>query len=55
MEWGVISNGGHVLVYGTNQLIGWETNNYNVYVPKSNYLGTPNTMELLVYLELLMS
>jgi hypothetical protein len=43
MEWGVISNGGHVLVYGTNQLIGWETNNYNVYVPKSDYLGTPNT------------
>jgi trimeric autotransporter adhesin len=43
MEWGVISNGGHVLVYGTNQLIGWETNNYNIYVPKSNYLGTPET------------
>lgn len=43
MEWGVISNGGHVLVYGTDQLIGWETNNYNVYVPKSNYLGTPET------------
>ncbi|MBS4044525.1 MAG: T9SS type A sorting domain-containing protein [Chitinophagaceae bacterium] len=43
MEWGVISNGGHVLVYGTNQLIGWETNNYNVFVPKSNYLGTPET------------
>jgi len=43
MEWGVISNGGHVLVYGTDQLIGWETNNYNVYVPKSNYIGTPET------------
>ena len=43
IEWGVISNGGHVLVYGTNQLIGWETNNYNVFVPKSNYLGTPET------------
>ena len=43
MEWGVISNGGHVLIYGTNQLIGWETNNYNTYVPKSNYLGTPET------------
>ncbi|MBX2932142.1 MAG: T9SS type A sorting domain-containing protein [Chitinophagaceae bacterium] len=43
MEWGVISNGGHVLIYGTDQLIGWETNNYNVYVPKSNYTGTPET------------
>lgn len=43
MEWGVISNGGHVLVYGSNQLIGWETNNYNIYVPKSDYLGTPET------------
>ena len=43
MEWGVISNGGHVLIYGTNQLIGWETNNYNIYVPKSNYTGTLET------------
>ncbi len=43
MEWGVISNGGHVLIYGTNQLIGWETNNYNTYVPKSDYIGTLQT------------
>lgn len=43
MEWGVLSNGGHVLIYGTNQLIGWETNNYNVFVPRSDYLGTPET------------
>lgn len=42
-EWGVISNGGHVLIYGTNQLLGWETNNYNTYVAKSNYTGTPET------------
>lgn len=39
MEWGVISGGGHMLVYGVNDLIGWETGNYNVYVPKSDYLG----------------
>src|SRR5690606_20307941 len=25
MEWGTISNGGHVLVYGVDSLIGWET------------------------------
>lgn len=43
MEWGVLSNGGHVLIYGTNQLIGWETNNFNVFVPRSDYLGTPET------------
>ena len=43
MEYGVIANGGHVLIYGSNQLIGWETNNYNIYVPKSDYTGTPET------------
>jgi trimeric autotransporter adhesin len=47
MEWGVISNGGHVLVYGDgmNNLWGWETgsggwgatNNYNEFVAKSDY------------------
>jgi uncharacterized membrane protein YccF (DUF307 family) len=50
MEWGVISGGGHVLVYGDgmNELFGWEsgsgawgpTNNYDVFVPKSTYTGT---------------
>jgi hypothetical protein len=48
MEWGVISGGGHVVVYGDglNDLFGWESNvngttgpNYDVYVPKSTYLG----------------
>ncbi len=41
MEYGVISNGGHVLIYGSNQLIGWENGNYNIYVPQSDYTGTP--------------
>lgn len=50
MEWGVISGGGHVVVYGDNMddLWGWETgsgtwgptNNYDVYVPKSVYTGS---------------
>ncbi|MEO6406069.1 MAG: T9SS type A sorting domain-containing protein, partial [Ferruginibacter sp.] len=50
MEWGVISGGGHVVVYGNNltDLWGWEsgsggwgaTNNYDVYVPKSVYTGS---------------
>jgi trimeric autotransporter adhesin len=49
MEWGVISGGGHVVVYGDgmNDLWGWEsgsggwgaTNNYDVYVAKSDYTG----------------
>ena len=47
MEWGVISNGGHVLVYGNgmDNLWGWETgsggwggsNNYNEFITKSDY------------------
>jgi hypothetical protein len=37
MEWGVISGGGHVLVYGVNQLLGWEPGNYDVFVPRSDY------------------
>ena len=43
MEYGVISNGGHVLIYGCNQLIGWDNGNYDIYVPKSDYLGTPES------------
>ena len=49
MEWGVISGGGHVVVYGDgmDDLWGWESgsgvwgpsNNYDVFVPKSTYTG----------------
>ncbi|MES2836993.1 MAG: T9SS type A sorting domain-containing protein [Bacteroidota bacterium] len=37
MEWGVISQGGHVLVYGYDQLIGWEAGNYDVFNAIDNY------------------
>jgi len=40
MEWGVTTNpsDGHVIVYGFgNQLIGWESGNYDIYVAKSDY------------------
>ncbi len=39
MEWGVTTNSydGHVLIYGVNQLIGWEAGNYDVYCAKSDY------------------
>ncbi|MDR6547267.1 hypothetical protein J2810_003338 [Chryseobacterium rhizosphaerae] len=40
MEWGVISGGGHVLVYGVDQLVGWNPREYNIYVPKSTYTGS---------------
>ena len=43
MEYGVISNGGHVLIYGSNQLISWTNGNYDIYVPQSNYVGTPES------------
>ncbi len=39
-EWGVISSGGHILIYGIDSLIGWETNNYQIFVAKSNYTGS---------------
>ncbi len=49
MEWGVISGGGHVVVYGDGMdlLFGWESgsgawgpsNNYDVYVAKNDYTG----------------
>ena len=38
-EWGVISGGGHVLIYGIDSLIGWEAGNYQIYVAKSDYTG----------------
>ena len=50
MEWGVISGGGHVVVYGDkmDDLFGWESNvggltgpNYDKFVAKSDYTG-PN-------------
>lgn len=37
LEWGVISTGGHALVYGTNKLIGWQAGNYNIFVSQGDY------------------
>ncbi len=39
MEWGVISTGGHILIYGIDSLIGWENNNYDIYNGQSDYAG----------------
>ncbi|MES2287220.1 MAG: T9SS type A sorting domain-containing protein [Bacteroidota bacterium] len=37
MEWGVISGGGHVIIYGYDSLIGWDENDYDVFVAKNDY------------------
>jgi len=37
MEYGVINNGGHVLVYGIDSLIGWEAGNYDIYNSEYDY------------------
>ncbi len=37
MEWGIISGGGHVIVYGCDSLIGWDNTGYDVYVAKNDY------------------
>lgn len=45
MEWGVISGGGHVLVYGFNdKLIGWESGNYDIFVAKNDYASLWTTV-----------
>lgn len=57
MEWGVISGGGHALLYGDgmNDLLGWESgsggwgssNNYDVYVPKNTYTGNTGLFKVI--------
>jgi hypothetical protein len=37
MEYGVIANGGHVIIYGYNALIGWDANDYDVFNPEYEY------------------
>jgi PKD repeat protein len=37
MEWGVISGGGHVLVYGIDSLVGWDNQDYDIYVAQNDY------------------
>lgn len=44
LEWGVISNGGHMNIFNTNELLGWELNGSgqllaDTLTPKSDYAG----------------
>ncbi len=47
MEWGVISGGGHVIVYGIDSLIGWEPGENQIYVPKSTYTGSTGLFKII--------
>ncbi|WP_316800828.1 CehA/McbA family metallohydrolase [Pedobacter frigidisoli] len=47
MEWGVISGGGHVIVYGIDSLIGWESGENQIYVPKSVYTGSTGLFRII--------
>ncbi len=47
MEWGVISGGGHVLVYGVDKLVGWEPANYDIFVAKSTYTGSTGLFNVI--------
>ena len=47
MEWGVISGGGHVIVYGVDKLLGWDTGNYDIYVPQSLYTGAGGLFSII--------
>lgn len=56
MEWGTISTGGHVGIYGIDQLIGWNPSNYDVYCAKGDYAtlfnlvnATPNAFASLCH------
>ncbi len=40
MEWGVISGGGHVIVYGIDSLIGWDAGQNQIFVAKNTYTGS---------------
>lgn len=47
MEWGVISGGGHVIVYGIDSLIGWEPGEHQIFVPKSTYTGPTGLFNII--------
>ena len=56
MEWGIIANGGHILIYGYDSLIGWQNNLYDAYVGEYDYTGLwqtinskPNTFGYLAH------
>ncbi len=47
MEWGVISSGGHVVVFGVDKLIGWDPAQYDIFVQKSDYIGNSGLFNVI--------
>jgi hypothetical protein len=47
MEWGTISGGGHVIVYGVDSLIGWDPGEYQIFVQKSVYTGSGGLFDII--------
>lgn len=47
MEWGTISGGGHVIIYGIDSLIGWEPSQYDIFVAKGVYTGTSGLFKII--------
>lgn len=45
MEWGVIEEGGHSVIYGMDSLMGWEAGQYQVFVARGNYAGPGGIFE----------
>jgi len=37
MEWGVISSGGHILLYGFDSLCGWDFGSSEIYIPEADF------------------
>lgn len=36
-EWGVITGGGHAIVYGMDSLMGWDAGDYDIFVAQNDY------------------
>lgn len=45
MEWGVIDEGGHAVVYGMDSLLGWEAGQYQGFVARGNFNGAGGLFE----------
>lgn len=45
MEFGVIDDGGHAVIYGMDSLMGWEENQYQRFVARGNFNGAGGLFE----------
>ena len=47
MEWGTISGGGHVIVYGMDSLVGWDPGENQIFVTKGIYTGNGGLFDII--------